>query len=177
MRFCGDLLGLRKGTMIAPEVILVQRFEALAHRNHAGAGGVERNGRDVAAADAGALEHIAGGGGQGRHLVGMGLGGKVRIFAAAMQRVRGRGGSDRAFFAVNKSDANAQCAEVNAGYDGHGMAPSSKRFLVRQPEYTIPRRRVPISAADSSMARSHPCAKNKAQGWEAATFLFPASCS
>jgi hypothetical protein len=107
----------------------------------------------------------------------MGLGGKVWIFAAAMQRVRGRGGSNRAFFAVNESDANAQCAEVNAGYDGHGMAPSSKRFLVRQPEYTIPRRRVLIRAADSSIVRFPSLRQEQGAGWEAATFLFPASCS
>ena len=40
--------------------------------------------------------------------------------AAAMKRIRGRRGSDRALVAVDESNANAKCAEVNAGDDGHG---------------------------------------------------------
>ena len=69
--------------------------------------------------DAGGLERIAGCGGQRCHLVGMRLGGKVGVFAPAMQRIRGRCGSDRALFAIDKGDANAECAEVNPGHDSH----------------------------------------------------------
>ena len=45
---------------------------------------------------------------------------KFGIFAAAVQRIGGRGGADRALLAVDESDANAECAEVDSGDDGHG---------------------------------------------------------
>ena len=82
--------------MIAPEVVLVERLEVFADRNDAGAGGVESNGGNFSAIDAGGLKHIARGGDEGGHLVGVGLGGVIGIFATAMQRIGGRGGSDGA---------------------------------------------------------------------------------
>ena len=101
VRLLRNLLRLGKGAMVAPQVILVQRFQALAHRNHAGAGSVQRNGRNVIPINAGSLERIAGGAGERRHLVCVGLGGKVRVFATAVQRIGGRRSSDRALPAVD----------------------------------------------------------------------------
>jgi len=60
-----------------------------------------RNGRDGAAINAGALERVAGSGGERRHLIRVGLGGKVRVLAVAVERVRGRRGSDGALLAVD----------------------------------------------------------------------------
>ncbi len=120
MRFSGDLFGLGKGAMIAPQVIVVQRFQPLADGNHTGAGSIERDGRNGAAFNASALEHIASSGGKRPHLVRMRLGSKVRIFAAAVERVRGRRGSNRSPLAIDQSNANAESAEINPGDDSHG---------------------------------------------------------
>ena len=120
MGFGGDLLGFSVGTVIAPEVVVVERDKALTDGNDAGAGGVEGDGGDGAAVDAGGSQRVAGCGGQGSHLVGVGLGGEIGIFAAAVQGIRGRGGADGAFLAVDQGNANTESAEVNAGDDGHG---------------------------------------------------------
>ena len=56
VRLARDLLGLGKGAMIAPEIVFVERFQAFAHGNHAGTGGIERNGRHLRAVDAGVLQ-------------------------------------------------------------------------------------------------------------------------
>ena len=41
----GDLGRFAPGAMIAPEIVIVQRLQVLAHRNDAGAGGIERDRR------------------------------------------------------------------------------------------------------------------------------------
>jgi hypothetical protein len=41
-----------------------------------------------------------------------------------MERIGGSGGADGTAGAVDKSDAHAESAEVNAGYDGHGTGAS-----------------------------------------------------
>ncbi len=136
MSLAGDLFGFSEGAVVAPEVVVVERLKVLADGNDAGAGGVEGDGGNIGAVDAGGVENVARGGGEGGHLVGVRLGGVVGIFAAAMQRVGGRGGADGAFAAVNESDANAECAEIDAGNDSHNDEASSKRLLIRRPEYT-----------------------------------------
>ena len=118
----GNLLGLGKGAMVAPQVILIQRLQPLAHRNHARAGRVERNGRNRAPIHPRSAQRVPRRGRQGCHLVGVGLCGKIRVFAAAVKGIRGRCGSDWAFQAVHKSDANAECAKINTGDNGHGRA-------------------------------------------------------
>ena len=138
MRLLRNLFGLGKGAMIAPEVIIVQRFQALAHRNHARSGRVQRDCCNRVAIHAGALERISGRRRECCHLVLMRLGGKVRVLAPAVQRIGCRRRTDRSLLAVHKSYANAECAKVNPGDDRHGNSPSGKRFLIRKPEYTIP---------------------------------------
>jgi len=125
----GDELGFLVGAMVAPEVVVVEGFEVFADGNHAGAGGVEGHGCNGLAIDASGGEDVASSGGQGGHLVGVGLGGEVGIVAAAVERVRGSGGADGTARAVDKGDAHAESAEVNAGDDGHGTGPPRKRFL------------------------------------------------
>src|ERR1035438_1279709 len=130
MGFGCNLLSFSKRAMIAPEIVFVQRFKALTHRNDTGAGGIKRNSSNRAALDASALQSFSRCRDQCGHLVGMGLGCKIGVFAAAMQRIRYRCGSDRAFFAVDQSDANTECAEVNSGDDCH-VVNSSKQPLSR----------------------------------------------
>src|SRR5580658_2198008 len=116
----GNLLGFGRGAMVAPEVVLTEWFQSLANGNHAGAGGVERDGGHCIAVHAGRAQRVAGRGGESSHLVGMGLGSEIRVFAAAMKGIRGGCGADRSALAVDESNANAEGAEINAGDDGHG---------------------------------------------------------
>ena len=68
--------------MVAPEVVIVERFEMLVHRDHARTGGVERNRFDLLARDAGRRQRLARGLRQRPHVVGVALRGVVRIFLA-----------------------------------------------------------------------------------------------
>ena len=52
----GDLGGLLPGAMVAPEVVIVERLEVGVDRDDAGAGGVERDGLDGVAVDAGVVD-------------------------------------------------------------------------------------------------------------------------
>ena len=61
---------------------------------------------------------------------------KSGIFAPAVEGIRGRSCSDGPFFAVHQGHAHTQCAEIDAGDDGHEEA-SSKRLLARKQAYTI----------------------------------------
>ena len=121
--FAGNLLGLGKGAMIAPQVVFAERLQALADRNDARSRGVERDGGNVCSVHARGPERVPGGRGESGHLVGVRLRGVVGIFAAAMQRIRDRCGADGAFLAVNESDANTERAEIDAGDNGHERCP------------------------------------------------------
>ncbi len=107
--------------MIAPQVVLVQRLQPLAHGNHAGTGGVESNGRDGVSGSAGALQHLAGGCGQRVHLLEVRLGGQNSGLrgggAAGKRRMRCRWVPS--LFAIHQGNANAEGAEVDAGDDSH----------------------------------------------------------
>src|SRR5580692_12219171 len=63
--------------------------------------------------------------------------------APPMQRIVGRCSPDRPLFAVDQRDANAECAEVDAGNDGHENSPP-----VVSPGKTLPER-----SSDYTMAR------------------------
>jgi hypothetical protein len=132
--FAGDEFGFFVGAMVAPEVVVVEGLEIGADGDDAGASGVEGHGGDGLAVDAGGGEDVAGGAGECCHLVGMGLGGEVGVFAAAMERVGGGCGADGAARAIDKSDAHAESAEINAGDDGHGPQTSEKTLSFRHPE-------------------------------------------
>ena len=119
MRLLRNLLGLGKGPVIAPQVIVVQRFEALAHRNDARARRVQSNRGHRPAFNAGVLQYLAGCRRKCRHVVGVRLGCKVRVLAASVQRIRRRRRPDRALLAVNKGYANTQCAEVDTRHNRH----------------------------------------------------------
>ena len=57
----GDLGGFPLRSVVTPQVILTQRLEIFAHRNHRGTGGIERDRLYLAAWDAGGLQDLAGG--------------------------------------------------------------------------------------------------------------------
>ena len=87
MRRGGDFGGFLPGAMVAPEVVIVDGLEVRVHRNHAGAGGIERDGLDGVAVDAGLGERGAHGRGQRAHVVRVALRGVVGIFLLAQQRI------------------------------------------------------------------------------------------
>ena len=122
MSLRGDLFRFTVCAVIAPQVVVIEWFEILAHWNDAGAGCVEGDCGNCFSVDSGSLQRIACGGSQSGHLIGVRLGSKVGVVAAAMQGIGGRGGADGAGLAVDEGDANAECAEVDAGNDGHGLA-------------------------------------------------------
>ena len=74
VRGAGDLCGLAGGAMIAPEVVLAEGDEVFADGDDAGAGGVERDGFNLAAIDAADFDCLAHGAGEGGHLVVVRLG-------------------------------------------------------------------------------------------------------
>ena len=94
MRGFGDLRGFAFGAVIAPQIVFAERLQVLADGNHGRAGGIERDGLDLIAGDAGFLHRLARGRGQGAHVIFVRLGGVFGIFAFAMQRIFGdRGGA------------------------------------------------------------------------------------
>ena len=115
----GDLRRLALGAMVAPQVVLAERLHVFADRNHRRAGGIERNGLDLIAADAGFLHRLARGGGQGAHVIFVRLGGVFRIFALAVQRIFGNRGFQQPALAVHDRNAHAQRSEIYSRHDGH----------------------------------------------------------
>ena len=89
----GDLLGFGFGAMVAPEVVVVERLQVCVDRDDAGAGGIEGDGRNVFPVMPAGFDGVAGGFREGAHVIGVGLGGVVGIFAAAMQRILPEGRS------------------------------------------------------------------------------------
>ena len=87
VRLAGNLLGLGKGAMIAPQVILVQRFQPLTDGNHARSSRIQCNGRNHASIHPGRAQSLARGRGQRCHLVGVRLRGIVWVFAPAVKRI------------------------------------------------------------------------------------------
>src|ERR1700744_2492341 len=115
----GDLLRFFLGAVIAPEVVVVERFEVFANRNDAGAGGIERNRFDLRAVDTGFGDGFACRFDERVHLVLVGLRGVVGVIAFALERVFGGCSAEPASFAVEQGDAYAECTKIYAGYDGH----------------------------------------------------------
>ena len=116
------------------------RLEVRVDRDHAGAGGIERDGLDrrgrrcrrrrwrgcMAAASA-------------RHVIGVALRGVVGIFLLAEQRILGRAGAEAAPGAIEDGNANAEGAEIYSGDDAHetptvsngsGMASEARTRIV-----------------------------------------------
>ena len=65
----GDLGGFALGAMVAPQIVIVQRPKALAHRNDARSGSVERQRRELPAVHARRLQRLAHRGDQRVHVV------------------------------------------------------------------------------------------------------------
>jgi hypothetical protein len=118
--FGGNLFGFGLGAMVAPEVVLVEWLEVFVDGDDAGAGGVEGDGDDAFAGHAGLFKNGTSGADEGLHLVVVGLGSEVRIFALAVERILGRCSADGALLAMDESDADTEGSEIDASDDGHG---------------------------------------------------------
>ena len=103
----GDLLGFEQGAMVAPEVVFAEWLHGRVDGNDAGAGCVQCERFDLAAVDAGGREDLAHSDDESGHLVVVRLGGEVRVFALAVQRVAGRSGAKAAKLAIEKCDPGA----------------------------------------------------------------------
>ena len=132
----GDLLGLAEGAVIAPEVVVVERLHVGVDGDDAGAGGVEGDGFDLVAGDAGLGEDVAHGGDEGGHLVGVGLGGEVGVFALAMEGVAGGGGAEAAALAVEETYAGTEGSEIDSGDDAHAWFRLIRKRYLAFPTYT-----------------------------------------
>lgn len=91
----------------------------LVDGDNARAGGVEGEGDDLVSGSAGLDEDGACGFDEGAHLIGVRLGGKVRVFASAVERVGCGGCSEAAAGAVEEGYADAEGTEVYTGNNGH----------------------------------------------------------
>ena len=106
--------------------------------NDGRAGGIESDGFDLVAGDAGFLHRLASGRGQGAHVIFVRLGGVFRIFALAVQRIFGDRGFEQPALAVHDGDADAQSSEINSRHDGHQQAPLFPGWwYMSQPRYRV----------------------------------------
>src|SRR6185369_2958607 len=83
---------------------------------------IESDRLDLATGDAGFLDRLAGGGGQGTHVVFVRLGGVFRVFALAVQGIFGDRGPQQPAFAIHDRDADAESSEVNSSHNRHQQA-------------------------------------------------------
>ena len=118
-----DLRGFAFGPVVAPQVVFAERLHVLAHGNDRGTRGIESDGLDLVAGDAGFLHRLASGGGQGTHVVFVRLGGVFRVFALAVQRIFGDRGLQQPALTVHDRDADAESSEVNSSHNRHQQAP------------------------------------------------------
>ena len=83
--------------MVAPEVIVVEGLQFFADRDDAGAGGVESHGGDSLALDARVLSASRVASASASIWSSWAWVAKLGVFAATVERVRGRRGADGAF--------------------------------------------------------------------------------
>jgi hypothetical protein len=115
----GDFRGFALGAVVAPEVILVEGLKAFGEWDDSGASGIESDGGDRLAGDAGELEGLLSGGAERVHVIVVALSGVVRIFRFAVDGVFRAGGGEAAYFTVKEGDADTLGPEIDTGYDGH----------------------------------------------------------
>jgi hypothetical protein len=120
---CGDFRGFSFGTVIAPQIIVIERLETFAYGNDGGAGGVESNGEDLIGGNSGFADDVASGSRQSAHVIFMRLRSVFGIFVFTVQGIFGDGGSEQTALAVHKRNANAQGSKVHSSNDRHVRSP------------------------------------------------------
>ena len=123
MRGGGNLGRFLLSAVVAPKVILAQRLEIFAYRDHRGAGRVDRDRCDFYAAHAGVFDGLARRRCQRLSLVVVRLRRVLRIFALPVQWILGYRRTQQAALAVDDRDAHTECAEIHAGHDRHQQPP------------------------------------------------------
>ena len=121
-----DLLRFFFCAVIAPEVVVVERFEVGVDGNYARSGSVKSDSFNLRAVDFGLGDGFARGLGESVHLVRVGLGCVVGVFAFAFERILGRGGAEASTLAVEQRDAHAEGSEIYACDDGHCLCSVSR---------------------------------------------------
>ena len=119
----GDFRGFALGAVVAPQVVVVERFKILAYRNYGRPRGIKRDGYDLIAGDARLRQRRARDGCQRLHVVGMGLRGKVRILRRAMKRIFHRRRFQHSLSAVHYGRADTERSEVYSDDNRHQQAP------------------------------------------------------
>ena len=114
-----DLAGFLPGPVVAPQVVVVDRLQLFIHRNHAGSGGIERDGFDRLSVYARRQNGAVHGFHQRAHVVGVALRGVVGIFFLPQQRIFARPRAQPSALAIENGNADAQCAEIHSGNDAH----------------------------------------------------------
>jgi hypothetical protein len=111
--------------MVAPQIVVIERLQGCVDRHHARSRGIEREGFDLLPRNSRLGQHRPHGADQRVHLVLMGLGGKIRVFPLALQRIFGgccRQSAPLRPAAVEQGYADAQRAEIDSCDDGQSLA-------------------------------------------------------
>ena len=133
MRFVCNFSCFTPGTVVTPEIVIIQRLQILADRNDAGPGGIQRQGLNGRTRNTSRLNCALNRKRQCRHVVFVALSGEIRIFAFAVKRIFGDTRAQPALFAVEDRNADAESSEINSGDDGaHALCQ-----YISQPRYFV----------------------------------------
>ncbi len=120
VRRLGDQGRLTPGPVVAPQVVVIERPEALPQRDDAGTRGVQRDGLHLAAVHAGRCESLLHGLGERPHVIRVTLCGVIRIVSLPLERILGQPRAQSSALAVKNRDADAQRPEVHSRDNRHG---------------------------------------------------------
>ena len=120
IRRCRDLAGFLPRPVVAPQIVIVNRFQFRVHGNHARSRGVERDRFNRLAVDTRLLNRPPRRFSQRRHVVRVTLRGVVRVLLLTMQRILRRARAQTAPDAIENGNAYTEGAKIDTGDDAHG---------------------------------------------------------
>ena len=119
MRGGGYFFGFALSAVVAPQVVLTQWPQIFINRNHGRTSRIESDGFNLIAGNSRLLYGRVRSFGQCSHVVIMGLGGVLRIFALAVQGIFRNCGSKHSALAVHNGNTDAQGSKVDSGDNRH----------------------------------------------------------
>ncbi len=120
--------------VIAPQVIIVQRLQSLAHRNHARPGGVNRDRLYRIAPRARRRKRFAHRLHQRAHMLRMALRRMIRVIVAPLQRILGHPRAKASALAIDNRHAHAQRPKIHPRDNRHSILPPN--YVDGKPTYT-----------------------------------------